>query len=188
MSTTLLSAEVPSRWGLLADRDFRLLWAGESVSKLGGSITSLALPLVAVLTLDAGPFAVGLLTATVWLPWLFFGLPAGVWVGRAPRRIVMIACNLGSATLFASVPLAAVLGVLTLAQLLAVAFLAGTAAVFFDASYRAYLPELVPAADLIEANAKLEGSASAAQVAGRGLAGLTVQLLGAATGRAPRCG
>ncbi|MFJ9692093.1 MFS transporter [Kitasatospora sp. NPDC101183] len=182
MSATLEAARVPSRWGLFADRDFRLLWAGQTVSKLGSSVTSIALPLVAVLTLDAGPFAVGLLTGLVWLPWLFFGLPAGVWVGRAPRRAVMIGCNLGSAALFASVPLAAALGVLTLAQLLAVAFLTGTAAVFFDAAFHVFVPELVPAEGLIEANATLGGSASAAEVAGRGLAGLTVQLLGAAAG------
>lgn len=182
MSTTLEAPELASRWGLFAHRDFRLLWAGQTVSRLGSSITSIALPLVAVLSLDAGPAAVGLLTAAVWLPWLFFGLPAGVWVGRAPRRSVMILCNLGSAALFASVPLAAALGVLTLAQLLAVAFLTGAAAVFFDAAHHAYLPELVPADGLIEANAKLEGSASAANVLGRGLAGVTVQLLGAAAG------
>ncbi|MFJ4188743.1 MFS transporter [Kitasatospora sp. NPDC089509] len=171
-----------SRRGLFAQHDFRLLWAGQTVSRLGSSVTTVALPLVAVLTLDAGPLATGLLTGAVWLPWLLFGLPAGVWVGRAPRRAVMIGCNLGSAALFASVPLAGWFGVLTLAQLLAVAFLSGVSAVFFGAAEQAYLPELVAPEDLIEGNAKLEGSGSAAEVAGRGLAGLTVQLLGAATG------
>ncbi|MFD5468337.1 MFS transporter [Kitasatospora sp. NPDC127059] len=174
--------EVRSRWGLFAQRDFRLLWAGRTVSRLGSSVTTVALPLVAVLTLDAGPLATGLLTSAVWLPWLLFGLPAGVWVGRAPRRAVMIGCNLGSAALFASVPVAGRLGVLTLAQLLAVAFLSGVSAVFSGAAEQAYLPELVAPEHLIEGNAKLEGSGSAAEVAGRGLAGLTVQLLGAAAG------
>ncbi|MER7582144.1 MFS transporter [Kitasatospora sp. NPDC097691] len=171
-----------ARWGLLAERDFRLLWAGETVSRLGSSITSVALPLVAVLALDAGPLAAGVLTAAVWLPWLVLGLPAGVWVGRMPRRAVMIVCNLGSAVLFASVPVAGWLGVLTLAHLLAVALLTGATTVFFDAAHQAYLPELVAPEDLIEGNAKLQGSASAADVAGRGLAGLTVQVLGATTG------
>ncbi|MFG2844343.1 MFS transporter [Kitasatospora sp. NPDC048296] len=176
------SPQVRSRWGLFAQRDFRLLWAGQTVSRLGSSITSIALPLVAVLTLGVGPIAAGLLTGAVWLPWLLFGLPAGVWVGRVSRRAVMIACNLSSAALFASVPVAGWFGVLTLAQLLAVAFLSGVASVFFDAAFHVYLPELVPAKDLIEGNAKLAGSASAAEVAGRGLAGLTVQLLGATAG------
>ncbi|MBV2155265.1 MFS transporter [Kitasatospora sp. SUK 42] len=179
---TAPAPEARSRWGLFAQRDFRLLWAGQTVSRLGSSVTTVALPLVAVLVLDAGPLAAGLLTGAVWLPWLVFGLPAGVWVGRVPRRAVMIACNLASAALFASVPVAGWFGVLTLAQLLAVALLSGVASVFFDAAYHAYLPELVAPEDLIEGNAKLEGSGSAAEVAGRGLAGLTVQLLGAAAG------
>ncbi|MFJ8622835.1 MFS transporter [Kitasatospora sp. NPDC093550] len=176
------SPEVRSRWGLFAERDFRLLWVGETVSQLGNNITSVALPLVAVLVLDAGPLAAGVLTAAVWLPWLVLGLPAGVWVGRVPRRAVMIACNLGSAALFASVPVAGWFGVLTLAQLLVVALLAGVSSVFFEAAFEAYLPELVAPEHLIEGNAKLQGSASAAAVAGRGLAGLTVQLLGATAG------
>ncbi|WP_308129885.1 MFS transporter [Kitasatospora aureofaciens] len=174
--------EVRTRRGLFAHRDFRLLWAGESVSKLGSSVTSVALPLVAVVSLDAGPLAAGLLTGAVWLPWLLLGLPAGVWVGRVSRRAVMIGCNLASAALFASVPVAGWFGVLGLAQLLAVAFLSGVASVFFDAAYQAYLPELVRREDLVEGNAKLQGTASAARVAGPGLAGLTVQTLGAAAG------
>lgn len=94
----------------------------------------------------------------------------------------MICCNLASAGLFATVPVAGWLGVLTMAQLLLVALLTGTAAVFFGAAYQAYLPELVHRDDLVEGNAKLQGSASAAQVAGPGVAGLTVQWCGAAAG------
>ncbi|MFF2142870.1 MFS transporter [Kitasatospora sp. NPDC058190] len=176
------SPQVRSRWGLFAQRDFRLLWAGQTVSRLGSSVTTVALPLVAVLTLDAGPLATGLLASAIWLPWLLFGLPAGVWVGRVSRRAVMIGCNLGSAALFASVPVAGWFGVLTMAHLLAVAFLSGVSSVFFDAADQAYLPELVAPEDLIEGNAKLTGSGSAAEVAGRGLAGLIVQLVGAAAG------
>ncbi|MFD5082481.1 MFS transporter [Kitasatospora sp. NPDC058406] len=177
------SPTVPgSRWGLLARRDFRLLWAGESISKLGSGVTAVALPLVAVVSLGAGPLAAGLLSAAVWLPWLVIGLPAGVWVGRWSRRAVLVRCNLASALLYASVPAAGWLGVLTLTQLLVVALLAGTAAVFFGAAYQAYLPELVRPEELTEGNAKLQSSASAAQVAGPGVAGLTVQAFGAAAG------
>ncbi|KOV13334.1 MFS transporter [Streptomyces sp. XY431] len=181
-ASTSLGGPARSRWGLLARREFRLLWAGESISRLGSSVTSVALPLVAVVSLEAGPLAVGLLSGAVWLPWLLLGLPAGVWVGRLPRRPVMIGCNLASAALFASVPVAGWLGALTTAQLLLVALLTGTAAVFFSAAYQAYLPELVHRDDLIEGNAKLQGSAWAAQVAGPGVAGLTVQWCGAAAG------
>lgn len=175
-------APARTRWGLFAHRNFRLLWLGETVSKFGTSITTVALPLVGVVELDASPFVVGLLTAAVWLPWLVFGLPAGVWVGRLPRRGVMLTCNVVSAGAFASVPLAAWLDALTIAHLLVVGLLAGTASVFFTTAYQVYLPELLDSRDLIEGNAKLQGSASAAQVAGPGAAGLIAQSVGAVMG------
>ena len=62
-----------------------------------------------------------------------------------------------------------------------VAFLAGIANVFFATAYQVYLPSLVTAAELIEGNAKLQGSASAAGIGGRGVAGLAAQAIGAAT-------
>ncbi|MER7705825.1 MFS transporter [Kitasatospora sp. NPDC097605] len=166
--------------GLFAHRDFRLLWTGETVSRLGSAVTAVALPLVAVVTLDAGPLAAGLLSAAVWLPWVLVGLPAGVWIGRWSRRTVLVRGNLVSAVVYASVPAAAWSGVLTFAQLLLVALLAGTSAVFLGAAHQAYLPDLLPPERLTEGNAKLQGGASAAQVAGPGVAGLTVQAFGAA--------
>lgn len=178
----MIHSPVRSRWGLLAHRNFRLLWLGETVSKFGTSITTVALPLVGVIELNASPFVIGLLTAAVWLPWLVFGLPAGVWVGRLPRRGIMLTCNVVSAGAFASVPLAAWLGALTVAHLLVVGLLAGVASVFFTTAYQVYLPELLDSRDLIEGNAKLQGSASAAQVAGPGAAGLIAQSFGAVLG------
>ncbi|WP_370350505.1 MFS transporter [Catenulispora sp. EB89] len=99
-----------SRWGLLADRNFRLLWSGQTISNAGSSITTVALPLVAVTDLKAGPLAVGLLVAAIWLPWLVFGLPAGVCVGRIPRRALMVLCDLAMALVFITVPIAAACG------------------------------------------------------------------------------
>src|SRR5215471_19123686 len=72
--------------GPLRTRNFALLWIGESTSAVGSAVTTVALPLVAVSTLRAGPAAVALLTAATWLPWLLIGLPAGVWADRWPRR------------------------------------------------------------------------------------------------------
>ncbi|WP_329453533.1 MFS transporter (plasmid) [Streptomyces sp. NBC_01724] len=171
-----------SRWGLLTDRNFRLLWIGETVSKLGSSITTLALPLVAVVRLDAGSFTVGLLTAAVWVPWVLLGLPVGVWVGRLPRRAVMLTCNLVSLSVLASLPLVDGLGALTMTHLLLAALVAGTASVFFTTAYQVVLPELVGQGDLVEGNAKLQGGAAAAQVAGPGAAGLIAQGFGAVFG------
>ncbi|MFI0938185.1 MFS transporter [Streptomyces sp. NPDC021020] len=172
-----------NRGGLLRrHRDFRLLWCGETAGKFGASVTGVSMPLVAVSTLHAGTFEVGLLGAAAWAPWLLVGLPVGAWVDRLPRRPVMMSSAALSLALFASAPLAARCGLLSMGLLLAVALLAGTAAVFFQTAYTAYLPTLLEPADQPEGNAKLHGSASAAQFAGLGSGGVIAQLAGAVNG------
>ncbi|MFF3129089.1 MFS transporter [Streptomyces sp. NPDC057908] len=168
--------------GLLRQRDFRLLWMGETTSKLGSAVGEMALPLVAVVTLHVDTFTVGLLTAMAWLPWLLFGLLAGAWIDRVDARAVMILSNGASMVLFLSVPVAAWIDILTVGQLLVVAFLGGTASVCFTTAYRTYLPSLVRKQDLLEANTKLQGSEAAAQVAGPGLGGVVAQAFGAVSG------
>ena len=172
------------RWrrSLFRLRDFRLLWIGETTSQFGSAVTWVALPLIAVQALHAGPFEVALLTAATWLPWLVIGLVAGAWVDRLPRRPVMLVCDALSMLLLAGVPVAGWCGVLTIGQLLAVALLAGVCTVFFTSAYQAYLPALVESGDLVEANAKLQGSQSAAQIGGPGLAGGIAALAGVDTG------
>jgi predicted MFS family arabinose efflux permease len=173
----------PHRWlGLLAARDFRLLWTGESISSLGSSVSAVALPLVALTDLHASVLMISLLTAAAWLPWLLIGLPAGAWVDRLPRRRVMLVADLVSLAAYGSIPLAAALGWLSLAQLLVAALAGGTASVFFATAYRAFLPALLDQADLLEGNAKLQGSQQVANVAGPGLAGVIAQATGAVVG------
>lgn len=169
------------RGGLFWHRNFRLLWFGETVNLLGSAMALVGVPLLAVIDLHASAFVVGALAAAGWLPWLVIGLPAGAWVDRVPARPLMIICDLASAALYASVPLAYWLHQLTVAQLLLVELLAGGAAVFFFTAYQVNLPALVSDAELAEGNAKLQGSASAASLGGRGLAGIIAQSLGAAT-------
>lgn len=152
--------------------DFRRLWAGQAVSQLGSSASLVAFPLVAVTVLDASPFQVALLVAATWLPWLVIGIPAGTLVDRLPRRPLLIACDLASAGLMLSAPIAAWLGFLTIGHLLLVALLAGTAEVFSATAGQVYLPTLVEPDELPAANARLHGSQSAAQVAGPGVGGL----------------
>ena len=167
--------------GLLWQRNFRLLWIGETVSQVGNAMAMVGVPLIAVLVLHASTFAVGVLTASAWLPWLIIGLPAGAWVDRWPARQVMIVCDVISAVLYASVPAATWAGALTTGWLIAVQLVAGAANVLFMTAYQVYLPSLVTPGELIEGNTKMQGSASAAAFAGPGLAGLTAQLLGAAS-------
>ncbi|MEU5905748.1 MFS transporter [Micromonospora sp. NPDC047527] len=168
--------------GLLRHRDFRLLWAGQAVSSVGSNVTTVALPLVAVAVLDADTFQVAVLTAAAWLPWLLIGLPAGAWVDRLPRRPVMVVCDVVCALAFLSVPLVAVVGLLTVGQLLVVAVVAGTARVFFETADQVYLPVLLRPEQLPEGNAKLQATQTVSYVAGPGLAGLIAQLAGAVVG------
>src|SRR5207244_4548217 len=111
---------------------FRWFWIGQTVSLFGDQITLVALPLVAVLLLHAGPAEMGYLTAAAWLPFLFFALPAGALVDRVRRRRrLMIAADLGGAVLLLTVPAAAAVHALTLGQLFVVVFLSGVGSVFF---------------------------------------------------------
>ena len=163
---------------LRTHRDFRLFWTGETINRFGSATSSVALPLVAISMLDATTFEVGLLTAAAWAPWLLIGLPTGAWIDCVRRRPVMLASSAVSAALFAAVPFAGDL--LSIRLLLVVAMLAGAASVVFQTAYTAYLPTLLDPSDHAEGNAKLHGSASAAQIAGLGCGGLLVQLVGPA--------
>ena len=165
------------RGALWHNPDFRRLWAAQTISLLGSEITGLALPLVAILVLDASTFEVAALAVVDWLPFFLFSLPAGVWIDRLPRRPILIAADIGRAAVLGSIPLAYLLDALTLGQLYLVGLLAGTFTVFFDLSYQSYLPSLVRRDQLGEGNSKLEASRSGAQVAGPGLAGLLVSAL-----------
>jgi hypothetical protein len=167
--------------GLLWQRNFRLLWTGETISGAGTAMAAAGIPLLAVTALHASTFAVTALTAAAYLPWLVVGLPAGAWVDRLPARPLMIICDAISALLYASLPAAAWAGLLTTGLVLAVALLAGTANVVFATAYQVLLPSLVTASDLVEGNAKLQGSASVAAIGGRSAAGLAAEAVGAAT-------
>ena len=165
-------------------RDFHRLWFGEGVSVLGNATTAVLLPLLVVVGFGAGPGWLGALTAAAWLPWLVIGLPAGAWVDRLPPRSVMIVSDLVAALLVGSVPVAHVLGVLSMGQLLVVATGNGVCTVFFLTAFVKLLPGVVPTARLESANARLFGTESAMQVVGPGVGGLLVQWFSAAFGLA----
>ncbi len=141
----------PSR-PLWRNRDFLLLWSGQTVSTLGTNVSTLALPLL-VLALTHSPAQAGLLTATRLLPYLLFSLPAGALIDRWNRKAVMIRCDLVRWLALGSVPLAFSIGHLTLIHLYIVAFLEGTAYVFFSIAQIAALPQIVPSAHLPRAYA-----------------------------------
>src|SRR4051794_29182897 len=118
--------------GLLrSNRDFRRLWLGDGLSQFGNRIGLVALPLVAVVTLDAGAVQVAVPTALGTVAFAVLGLPAGAWTDRMRRRPVLVASDLGRLIAHASVPAAATAGVLTIWHLYVVALVAGVCTVFF---------------------------------------------------------
>lgn len=159
--------------------DFLKLWAAQSISLMGTQLTSLALPLIAALTLDPSPLQMGLLTAAAQAPFLLVSLPAGVWADRMRRRPILIATDLVSAVLLLSIPLMAATGQLQLPQLYVVIFGIGAFSVLSQIAHRSYVPSLVGHAQLVDANSKLQISYSAADSAGPGLGGLLIQLVSA---------
>lgn len=165
---------------LWRDGEFLKLWSGQAISEVGSQVSLLALPTVAILVLGASPFQVGLLAACEGLAFPVLGLVAGVYVDRLRRRPIMIVCDVGRLLALASVPIAFALDVLSMGQLYAVALIIGVGTVFFDVSYQSYLPALIPRADLIEGNTKLQVTGSVAQMAGPALGGFLIQLLGPA--------
>ena len=166
-----------SPWG---NPDFVKLWAGKTVSELGSGIGGMALPLVAVLTLHAGPAQLGLLGAFSAAPALLVGLPAGAWIDRVRRRPVLIAADLGRAAILVTVPLAAALSALQMAQVYLVAAAAGVLTLFFAIADRSYLPSLVAREDLVAGNSALGMGGSLAEIGGPALGGVLVGAIGAA--------
>jgi len=161
-------------------RSFLLLWAGQTVSEMGSAVTQLALPLTAVVILQASTLQVGLLTSAATAAFALIALPAGALVDRWAKRRLMIWCDVARMMIIGSVPVAAVLHLLTLGQLYAVAVTAGVGTVFFDVAYQSYLPVVVDREHLVDGNGKLGATQSFAQVVGPGLGGGLVGLVGAA--------
>ena len=171
---------VVSPGSLFASRDFRLLLAGQTTSQLGTQVSGVALPLLAVLTLQASAFQIGLINAASMLPFALLGLPAGAWLDRMRRRPVLAASDALRAAVLATVPVAAAFGVLTLAQLVVVSLLVGIGRVFFDIGYRSYLPSVIGRDQVLAGNASLELVRASGQIVGPGLGGALIGLLNAA--------
>jgi len=154
-----------------------MLWSGQAISELGAAVSTVALPLTAVVLLHASTFQVGLLTTAGTISFLLIALPAGLIVDRVAKRRLMIGCDIARMLVIGSVPVAALLGGLTMVQLFAVALLVGLATVFFDVAYQSYVPALIAPEQLHDGNGKLGATQAFAQVAGPGLGGGLFSLL-----------
>ena len=156
---------------------FLRVWSAATVSIFGSLITRIALPLAAILLLGSGAIEIAVLRSLELGATLLVGLVAGAWVDRLRRRPVLIWADLGRAVLLASIPVAFGLGVLTYWQLLAVSGFAAILTTFFDSADNAYLPTIVERERLVDANAALAASGSAAEFMAFGISGFLVQLL-----------
>jgi MFS family permease len=171
---------LPSRFtGLWRHRDFVKLWSGQTISMFGSLVGRFALSLTAIIALDATPVEISMLRIAEMVPVILVGLFAGAWIDRVRRRPVMIAADLGRALALASVPIAALLGVLRIEHLIAVVVVMSVFNLVFEVAYRAYLPSLIRRDQLVEGNSKLQASNSVAEVSAFGLAGVFVQILSA---------
>jgi MFS family permease len=157
--------------------DFVKLWTAATISLFGTQVTFIAIPVIAVLILGATPFEVALVGTLEFLPFLLFTLPAGVWVDRLPRRRILIAGDLGRAAMLATIPIAHLFGALSIWQIFVVAFVNGVFTVFFDIADQSFLPTILEREELVDGNAKLQASASTAQVVGQPIGGGIVGLL-----------
>ncbi|MFD0040385.1 MFS transporter [Streptomyces anulatus] len=178
MRTPSSSPSSPSS-ALWRDTDFRRLWAGQTASQLGEHTTLVVLPLFAVLTLDAGAGQLGVLRAVGQAPILLLSLLAGAWVDRWRARTVMVLTDAARAVALGAAAVAGLLGLLGLPALFVVAFTVGALSVLFDVAYQASLVRMVRRDQLVRGNSALEGSRSAAQIAGPALGGALVSLLSA---------
>jgi MFS family permease len=160
-----------------AERDFARLWAAQSVSAFGARITREGLPIIAVASLGAAPGALGLLAAVSSAAALTAGLLGGGFVDRHRRRPVLVGADLLRALVLITIPLAAWLGGLTLAQVLIAAALVAAASVVFDVASHAYLPGLIGREALVDGNSKLSATEAVAEVGGPALGGLLFQWL-----------
>jgi MFS family permease len=156
--------------------DFWKFWFGQTISNLGSSITLFVLPLL-VFKLTGSALNLGISTATTFLPYLLFGLIIGAWVDRVDRKRLMIATDIARALVLASLPLADMLGMLSVEWIYAAGFLNATLTIAFDAAQFAAIPSLVDQRDLVSANGRIQASYSAASVAGPLLAGVLVALM-----------
>jgi MFS family permease len=156
------------------NRKLVTLSTAQTISAVGSQVTVVALPLSAVLLLHASATQMGLLVALSVLPYPVLALLVGAWVDRLRRRIILIAADWCRAVLLGSIPVAAVLGLLTMTQLYVVACAAGCASVWFDVAYTSYIPQVVPREQVIGANSAVTVARSGAQVAGPGLGGVLV--------------
>ncbi len=152
-------------------------WLASTVSDFGTYITTIAISVIIVVRLEGSAADVGLVNAARWLPYLLFGLLAGVWVDRHRRKPILVAGDFGRGAILGTIAALGLAGWLTIPALAGLMLLFGALSLMTDAAFQSFLPQLVPRRLLVHANARLEQSESVAQTAGPAVAGWLTQIL-----------
>ncbi|GAA3092429.1 MFS transporter [Streptosporangium carneum] len=164
--------------GVLRVASFRRLWLANLAGSVGQQFGTLALSVTAVTALHASTFEMSVITALGSMAYLVLGIPSGVWVDRWSKKRVLLTAEAVRAVAVASVPLAFVLGVLSVPQLMAVAAVTGVADLFFSVAHTSVLPAIVSRERVSEASARLQTSDTTVRVVGPGLAGQVLRFAG----------
>jgi MFS family permease len=162
---------------LLADRSFRLYWAGQAISALGDAFAFVAYPLL-VLDATGSVAAMGAVSAVTAGTHLLTGLVAGPIVDAADRRRLMIGCDLGRLGVFSLIPLVWWIHGPSLPALVVSVVIGSALGNVFSVAYVTATPDLVDRERLTEANGKLQGTQGLAFVLGPMLAGVVAAKVG----------
>ena len=171
----ILRVLLPNNSIIERDANFRRLFLGESVSYFGTNVSTVVLPLVAVLSLHASVLQMGVLGALQFAPYLLLSPFAGIAADRHRRRRIGVIANAGRAVMLGSIAVLAIIGLLSMFSLYVIALLVSSLGVFFDAAFWPFIRTLVQESDLVDANSKLISTQSAATMVGPGIGGILVE-------------
>lgn len=171
------SSTIPAN--LWTYKPFLYLWLSKMISGIGSSVTSVAVPFIAVALLEATPGQMALLVFAGQLPDLMFGLLAGAWIDRQRRKPMLIRTDFGRAALLSLIPIGMYFGFLGMPLLLLVAFMSASMTLLFTLASVAILPAVVTEDRLVDANSKLHMGEAAISLVGPSFSGAFIQLVSA---------
>jgi MFS family permease len=150
----------------LGEREFRLLWLGQTTSVLGDALVPVALAFAVLDDLDGSATDLGFVLGAQTATFVAFVLIGGVWADRLPRQFVMLSSDAIRCLVQATIAILLLTGSAQLWQLVALAATYGFAVAFFFPAATGLIPLTVSPSRLQQANALLGMSRSAAFFAG----------------------
>lgn len=172
---------------LRGHRPFLLLCAEQAVSTVGRQVTALALPLLAITALGAGPLGSATLMGLTYLPGVLLSPLIGVLVDRARLRSLLALLTAAQIVVIGSVPLAAWADLLGWPHLFAVAVLSGGLTAMVGVGLQSALPRVVHPDQLLPANSALTGARTAGMIGGPALGGVFIGLADPGTALLVEC-